>query len=83
MNECLSPVKCAPSPLKRGRMFINWQRCIICQNITQETLSMTTERRFATLMNAFRQRQEDVFRLFLSEFDAFEALLVYQGRRLH
>ncbi|CAG2210242.1 unnamed protein product [Mytilus edulis] len=44
MDECPSPVKCAPPPMKRGRMPINWQRCIICQNITQETLSMTTDR---------------------------------------
>ncbi|VDI49817.1 Hypothetical predicted protein [Mytilus galloprovincialis] len=44
MDECPSPVKCAPPPMKRGRMPINWQRCIICQNITQETRSMTTDR---------------------------------------
>ncbi|VDI54413.1 mannose-1-phosphate guanylyltransferase [Mytilus galloprovincialis] len=52
MDECPSPVKCASPPMKRGRMFINWQRCLICQNITQETLSMTTDRGFTTLMNA-------------------------------
>ena len=69
MDECPSPVKCAPPPMKRGRMPINWQRCIICQNITQETLSMTTDRGFTTLMNAVRKRQDDVFRLFLSEVD--------------
>ncbi|CAC5394837.1 unnamed protein product [Mytilus coruscus] len=67
MDECPSPVKCAPPPMKRGRMSINWQRCIICQNITQETLSMTTDRGFTTLMNAVRQRQDDVFRLFLNK----------------
>ncbi|CAG2193289.1 unnamed protein product [Mytilus edulis] len=48
MDECPSPVKCASPPMKRGRMSINWQRCLICQNITQETLSMTTDRGFTT-----------------------------------
>ncbi|CAC5392867.1 unnamed protein product [Mytilus coruscus] len=76
MDECLSPVKCAPPPMKRGRMSINWQRCIICQNITQETLSMTTDRGFTTLMNAVRQRQDDVFRLFLSEVDTLDDIIM-------
>ncbi|CAC5392795.1 unnamed protein product [Mytilus coruscus] len=67
MDECPSPVKCAPPPMKRGRMSINWQRCIICQNITQETLSMTTDRGFTTLMNAVRQRQDEVFRTYTSK----------------
>ena len=75
MDECPSPVKCAPPPMKRGRMSINWQRCIICQNITQETLSMTTDRGFTTLMNALRQRQDDVFRLFLSEVDTLDDVI--------
>ena len=76
MDECPSPVKCASPPMKRGRMSINCQRCLICQNITQETLSMTTDRGFTTLMNAVRKRQDDVFRLFLSEVNTLEALLV-------
>ena len=54
MDECLSFVKCAPPPMKQDRMSINWQRCIICQNITQETLSMPTDRGFRTLTNAVR-----------------------------
>ncbi|VDI76352.1 Hypothetical predicted protein [Mytilus galloprovincialis] len=56
MDECPSPVKCVPPPMKRGRMSINWRRCIICQNITQETLSMTTDRGFTTLMNAEKNK---------------------------
>ncbi|CAG2243524.1 unnamed protein product [Mytilus edulis] len=76
MDECQSPVKCGPPPLKRGRMSINWQRCIICQNITQETLSMTTDRGFTTLMNAVRQRQDGVFRLFLSEVDKLDDIIM-------
>ncbi|CAG2225273.1 unnamed protein product [Mytilus edulis] len=76
MDECPSPVKCGPPPLKRGRMSINWQRCIICQNITQETLSMTTDRGFTTLMNAVRQRQDGVFRLFLSEVDTLDDIIM-------
>ncbi|CAG2248893.1 CHFR [Mytilus edulis] len=76
MDECPSPVKCAPPPMKRDRMSISWQRCIICQNITQETLSMTTNRGFTTLINAVRQRQDHVCMLFLSEVDTLEALHV-------
>ncbi|CAG2194971.1 unnamed protein product [Mytilus edulis] len=76
MDECPSPVKCAPPPLKRGRMSINWQRCIICQNITTDTLSMTTDRGFTTLMNAVRQRQDNVFRLFLSEVDTLDDIIM-------
>jgi hypothetical protein len=72
MMESSSPLKCLPSPAKRGRYCNIWSRCIICQKITSENLASSTEKGIPSFPNAVAQRQDELYRRLVQEFGSLE-----------
>ena len=72
MSTICSPVKLTPPPAKKGRLSIDWQRCIICQVFTAERLCIPTSKGRSTFISAINKRKDEVYKKIVDEYTTVE-----------
>lgn len=66
------PVKLAPTNAKKSKQSVNWYLCVICQVLSNESITSVTEKVKCSLLFAAKKRKDDVYSRLISEFKSLD-----------
>ncbi|CAG2253830.1 unnamed protein product [Mytilus edulis] len=71
MSELGSPLRLGPSSSKRSRVCFNFEKCIICQRSSNESVTSFTVKSKCSFFSSLERRNDEICQLFVEEYGSF------------
>ncbi|CAG2205309.1 unnamed protein product [Mytilus edulis] len=71
MSELGSPLRLGPSSSKRSRVCFNFEKCIVCQRSSNESVTSFTVKSKCSFFSSLERRNDEICQLFVEEYGSF------------